>query len=106
MGGVIAAEKSPYTEDTLGDLPNLTAISASRYDRTSFGCGLPDLTTYFGGELNNALSETPYTPDRIDWKDVYEKTNKRVSVLETNLSKTSLLVIKPSLPQYFSNVTE
>ena len=85
-------------EYSLANVANMEILTAARNDRPSFGCGLDDKTTYFGGAVHAALAnETTAAPDAINWKKIYDKVDEIILELETQEDFT------PSEPQYFSN---
>ncbi len=100
-GGFLESPVPKFQDQTLQSVSHLTLITASRFDRASFGCGVGAETTLFGGEFNRLISTTPYSqsPDQIDWTSLYSSLERNIQNLETQLK----LGDEPSLPQYFSN---
>ncbi len=97
-GGFIESDKNALQKDTLKDVPNITALTASRYDRSSFGCDPGSERTYYGSEYFNVVSEMGTVPDMMDWSAVYKETRSRIQKLE------ELSYFMPSLPQFYSNI--
>lgn len=97
-GGFIEDHQVNFKEKLLTSVPQLTLITAARYDRTSFGCSAGPITTYFGGAFNQVLSNYLGNPPQMDWRSIYKEVKGKVSLLETDLEK-----YQPSLPAFFSN---
>ncbi len=97
-GGFIGENHRPYVNQTLATVPRLTVLTASRFDRASFGCASGDETTYFGGEYNQVFANRLRHPPSMDWKELYEEVRERVSRLESAGEE-----LDPSLPGFFSN---
>jgi hypothetical protein len=61
----------------LGAVENLTMLTATRFDRPSFGCGSADVSTYFGGAFTRVLAralDEGQDPTRVPWRQVYDDT--------------------------------
>ncbi len=87
--------------DALLQVPNLTVLTATAAERPSFGCGSGRQHTYFGGAFNKSLEvalKTPTSPDRVDWRAVFERVAFAVEVMEHVDGQ------RPSQPGWFSNV--
>ncbi|MBY0372202.1 C13 family peptidase [bacterium] len=78
---------------------NISVITASHYDRPSFGCSSGIDQTFFGQAYNSVLQKHPSLPQDLDWSKVYEETEAEVGRLEVRLRNE-----RPSKPQYFSNL--
>ncbi len=111
-GGFLESPEAKYKADTLQDVPNLTALTAARYDRSSFGCDSGSDRTYFGEVYNAALTQNNagLSPLEIDWEEVYADVSTTIEYIESKVlvgdpaDPASLEPITPSKPQYFSNV--
>lgn len=96
-GGFIRS-KEQFTN--LSRLPYMRILTASRYDRASFGCGTGDLTTYYGEAFNFALMQTRSKKlDEIDWFHLHKDTAIHVEKKEKELG---ILHQDRSVPQYHS----
>lgn len=75
-GGFIDEDGDPGTVDGLSDLPNLTLLTAARYDRSSFGCQTGADRTEFGRAYHRVLERTTglSDPPRVRWKTVFRQT--------------------------------
>lgn len=98
-GGFIREKTQPFKDQVLSTLDNLTVITASRYDRNSFGCEAADLTTYFGGTFNKLFKAHLSDPRNMNWKKLYLEVRKQIHELEKRLEGETL----PSEPDFFSN---
>jgi hypothetical protein len=102
-GFLLPPDKAPAPEETLVTVQNITVLTASRSDRTSFGCDTADHTTYYGGALQEVLSALPGKKIRIpeqDWLGMHEQIAQKVQQLEV---EREIPEDQRSLPQYFSN---
>jgi hypothetical protein len=76
-------------------------LTASRADRTSFGCAGGDRTTFYGGALQRVLDGLPERGiERQDWRRVHRDVTSEVQLLE---NAGGIPEERRSLPQYFSN---
>ncbi len=100
-GGFIDAKQAPYRSRTLRDVPKICVLAASRYDRTSFGCGATDDSTYYGSAYLAALREQrdKRIPD-INFEDVANAAVDRVEWMEQT---HHVPFDKRSLPQFYTN---
>jgi hypothetical protein len=97
-GGFVNDTPSVDSSSTLTSVDNITVITAARHDRPSFGCGLGEETTFFGGALLESLREGPdHLPDAVDWPSVFAAASAKVTVLEGQFN------FDPSHPVWFSN---
>ncbi|MEZ4452173.1 MAG: C13 family peptidase [Nannocystaceae bacterium] len=87
--------------EALTSLPNLTAIAAARYDRTSFGCDAGPDQTYFGGLFNRLLPEyaAGKAPPEVAWRSLYDHLRREIEVIEANEGAT------PSEPVFYASPT-
>lgn len=100
-GFVLEPGLAPTPAETLVTLPNITVLTASRADRTSFGCAGGDRTTFYGGALQQVLDELPEAPfARQDWQQVHQAVSAKVQQLE---DAGRVAEGQRSLPQYFSS---
>ena len=100
-GGFIDAGETPYRSRTLRSVPSLNVLAASRYDRTSFGCGATDESTYYGSAFLAALREqNGRRVPEINLSDLASATVDRVEWMEqTHHVPTD----RRSLPQFYSS---
>lgn len=97
-GGFISDGRPEAREHLLSTINNITVITAARSDRPSFGCGLGDERTFFGGALLEALEASDtYLPHELNWADIFTTTVSTVAHLETEHG------YNPSEPSWFSN---
>lgn len=101
-GGFILPEKKVSKNDTLAGLKNTKILTASRSDRTSFGCHTAAHMTIFG-ELYLASLKKHSVGKKIsdiDWKRVFDFTQAQIREREMILgvSRESL-----SRPQFYMN---
>jgi len=100
-GGFIDSDRASYRARTLRSVPSVTVLAASRHDRTSFGCGASDDSTYYGSAYLSSLKEgTARIPD-LDFADLSDRTVARVEWVEET---HRIPYGKRSLPQFFTNV--
>lgn len=97
-GGFIEDPRKENNEELLSSLKNITVLTASRYDRESFGCQPGAQTTFYGGAFNEVLQKEARSPLEISWKQIHQNVRKKVKKLEEGEK-----LISPSLPQYFSS---
>jgi hypothetical protein len=97
-GGFVEEPSEAFRDQTLKSLPTLTILTASRFDRTSFGCQPGETRTYFGGIFNEALEGKAEDPRRMDWKALSDDVKVKVSAKE-KIEKH----LTPSEPVFFSN---
>lgn len=100
-GFVLPQNEAPAPDETLVAVRNITVLTAARADRTSFGCGTADRTTYYGGAFQQVLSDLgAKSVSALDWRVLHEKVAGRVEDLET---LQEIPGEERSLPQFFSN---
>jgi hypothetical protein len=100
-GGFIEAKQEPYRSRTLREVPEICVLAASRFDRTSFGCGATDESTYYGSAYLAALRE--HKNERIPEIDFEEVANAAVDRVEWMEQTHHVPFDKRSLPQFFTN---
>ncbi|MBU6302576.1 MAG: hypothetical protein KGS60_13555 [Verrucomicrobia bacterium] len=100
-GGFVEARVEPYRSRTLRNVPNLCVLAASRHDRTSFGCGATDESTYYGSAYLAALRE--HKNQRIPQIDFEEVANAAVDRVEWMEQTHHVPFDKRSLPQFYTN---
>ncbi len=107
-GGFIDGSGEKWAEDTLPNLTQVSVMTAARNDRPSFGCLPGDERTYFGEIYNRALAERIASPKDIAWSALYETVRdavtKKEDAFRATLKKEVAKHLKPSEPQYFSNL--
>jgi hypothetical protein len=96
-GGFLFTENKKLQADSLVDLENLTALTASSSELPSFGCTTGTDRTYFGQSFLRALREHVASPNSVEWEETYKTTEKYVSHLETEKNTAA------SHPQFFTN---
>lgn len=98
-GGFIEDSRPNAQERTLSTLPKVTVITASRFDRASFGCNPGSRTTYFGQAFNETLQEqkTTTSPLSLNWKETFSTIKQKIVALESPQKFT------PSEPQLFTS---
>jgi hypothetical protein len=96
-GGFLETDDAKLAEDTLVGVKNITAMTAARADRYSFGCNPGADRTMFGELYGRALALQLDDPRAIEWNRVFEQTRDDVALAEEKFEFT------PSLPQYFTN---
>ncbi len=105
-GGFIDSDESKFRPDTLQDLEKATVMTAARYDRASFGCGVGNFRTYFGGAFNDLLKARRSLPQNIDWQDLYREVSRKVKDMEETyykrLDPKDQAHFRPSEPMFFS----
>jgi len=97
-GGFADDPNPPFRDQTLTSLSPLTLLTASRFDRPSFGCQTGETSTYFGGIFNEVLNDMATDPLRMDWKGLFEQVKEKVKARE-KAERQAL----PSEPVFFSN---
>lgn len=80
--------------------PNLTVMTAARYDRPSFGCSPGKEKTEFGSAYMKALHSGSGSPVLRDWKQIFDEVRQEVERVE-QLEEYS--EFKPSHPAFYSN---
>lgn len=100
-GFLLPPEQAPTPEETLTTLEHVTVLTASRADRTSFGCDSGAENTYYGRSLQKVLEGMPgrRIPD-LDWRTLHERMTGEVERLE---KEQQISGNRRSLPQYFAN---
>lgn len=97
-GGFIRAARQEDDARTLRSLQNITVLTASRFDKESFGCDSGSRRTNYGGAFNDVLARNISDPRRVNWPVVYADVEQRV--IKSELQQGEL---DASYPQYFSN---
>ena len=97
-GGFI---KNKASLTTLAKLPNIQILTASRYDRSSFGCNPGNKVTLFGEVYNHVILSKIIDgiPD-TDWKNIHSELIKWVDKKEESYKINDS---KKSLPEYYKN---
>jgi hypothetical protein len=87
-GGFLTRDPDYPSADsaTLADVPNLVAIAAARYDRSSFGCAPGDDRTIFGGSWLDELRERLATGRDVDWAALYANVKAAVDRAEATMN--------------------
>lgn len=80
--------------------PNLTIMTAARYDRPSFGCSPGKEKTEFGSAYLKALHSGSGSPLLRDWRQMFDEVRQEVERVE-QLEEYS--EFKPSHPAFYSN---
>lgn len=80
--------------------PNLTIMTAARYDRPSFGCSPGKEKTEFGSAYLKALRSGSGSPLLRDWRQMFDEALQEVERVE-QLEEYS--EFKPSHPAFYSN---
>lgn len=102
-GGFVGRADGGLRADLITAVPNLVAMTATRHDRSSFGCGPGESMSYFGGAFLRALKghvERGVTPATVDWRAIYDRVVRTIEVMEKVEGE------RPSHPRYFTNVDE
>jgi len=99
-GGFIDAKQPTYRSRTLRTVPSISILAASRFDRTSFGCGATDDSTYYGSAFLSALREQNVRVPELDLAELDSATVDRVEWMEQT---HHVPFEKRSLPQFYSN---
>ncbi|MCC7204965.1 MAG: hypothetical protein IT441_07780 [Phycisphaeraceae bacterium] len=83
-GGFVHRDPDFVSADmtTLEGVPNLIAITASRHDRPSFGCGPGQDQTVFGELWNKELAASLAKSPEVDWASLYQAVRKAVNETE------------------------
>lgn len=97
-GGFISGETKERRQEAIAQVPNTTVLTASRHDRSSFGCESGLDQTYFGETYNTLLDERLTHPLDMDWTALQSELATRIEDLETQRGAQP-----PSLPQFSSN---
>jgi hypothetical protein len=95
-GGFLDSTEARFRQQSLGDVPELTTITASQFDRTSFGCNDGAKETFFGSIYNDHLPNYVSDPNTMDWKTLYQSVAQGIKDLESKLLPNE----PPSLPQF------
>tara|TARA_B100001094_G_C18157197_1_gene787162 strand:+ start:200 stop:1417 length:1218 start_codon:yes stop_codon:yes gene_type:complete len=93
---VIQACYSGSFIDPLKDISGLTILTASRDDRTSFGCDSGESFTYFGGTYLKVIAGEKKYPRNWNWQKIHQDVSGQVDVLET---RNRIPMKERSLPQ-------
>lgn len=96
-GGFLGSPEKSAAEDRLSSLNNVTVLTASAYDRPSFGCDPGAERTVYGDALLQELRRSSGRVDSLDWRGLSQKVSREVEARERALR------VKPSNPQFFSN---
>ncbi len=94
-GGFLADPRPARQAATLAHVPNVLAIAAARFDRTSFGCDAGETMTYFGSVYTQLLGEHSRgltSPTAIAWPTLFHQLAAEIATREQALGVT------PSLP--------
>ncbi|MCP4021224.1 MAG: hypothetical protein GY729_05235, partial [Desulfobacteraceae bacterium] len=94
-------ENMVIEQDSLKSIPNICLMTASRYDRQSFGCAPGPDRTYFGGTFNDLLETQKQRLEAIAWDELYEKIKETIEQIEF---EKEIQINKRSLPSYFNNI--
>jgi hypothetical protein len=82
-GFVLSPDQAPAPAETLRSVERITVLTASRADRTSFGCDSSGETTFFGRSYHKVLEANPeLTVPELDWRQLHEQVTKEVEQLE------------------------
>lgn len=100
-GGFASTNNMILAQDTLKSLPNICLITASRYDRPSFGCEPGTDRTYFGGVFIDMLEAQNSRLDTIAWNILYKRIKEGIEQIE---SKKKIKAKHRSLPSFFNNI--
>lgn len=87
-GGFLDDPRDPPPGHRLRELDAITVLTASRYDRVSFGCGSDEERTWFGGILGEVLAEQGAPPPEVAWAEVYAEVSRRVLEAEEQAGET------------------
>ncbi len=96
-GGFISNTDDPKSDPSaLAKLPHMTILTASRSDRSSFGCDAGTLTTIYGGAFTHVLLEEKAPLASIPWLDLHKDIANIVDRAEQKIR------LRPSSePQFF-----
>jgi hypothetical protein len=98
-GFILPAKEAPGPDETLRNVKKLTAITAARADRTSFGCDSSGDTTLFGRSFHKVLEAHPgKTVPQLDWRKLHKEVAQEVEQLEQEAGIPSH---QRSEPQFF-----
>jgi hypothetical protein len=86
------------TGEDLRKLKNVLVMTASRADRTSFGCDAGSRVTFFGEAFNNQLRLSGSRPEKMNWNAFEAAVRERIYVSEEALKYSR------SEPQFYSNL--
>lgn len=81
-GGFI---ERPEGESPLHDIGALTLLTATTFNRPSFGCGAGRAKTYFGGAFNRVLDgelQPDARPPDLDWSQIHARIAFVIDVME------------------------
>lgn len=98
-GGFLKDPRKEYRRGLLTHLDQVTVLTASRFDRPSFGCDPGEETTYFGGIFNEVLLEFPNRPLQMEWKRIFSTVREKVKQVEEQYDER----IRHSEPNFYSN---
>ncbi len=92
--------EGPGDGKTLKEVQNITVMTASDEQHTSFGCSPRGDRTFFDESLSRSLEkkEIGRLPSEVDWQSLYKIVVKRVEKKEAKLR-----IREGSHPQYFSS---
>lgn len=80
-----------------------TVLTAAADDRPSFGCGVGNDRTFFGGAFNDALFATKRLPKDVDFEALHRTVTGRVEILEARYARSLPIdaqrAFRPSLPR-------
>ncbi len=97
-GGFFDEGAATPENEKLSTLSHITLLSASRHDRSSFGCEPGVRATYFGSVFHNLLAKRAASPLSIDWPQLFKEVRWQIVALEKRRHATP-----PSEPQFFTN---
>jgi hypothetical protein len=90
---ISACFSGQFVSDPVMQADNRVILTASRHDRSSFGCSVHDDLTYWDACLLDVL------PTARRWDEVYEASRVCVEEKEARLTRQTGNAVKPSLPQ-------
>lgn len=85
-GGFIGRPRDRGGPSPLHEIPALTLLTATSWNRPSFGCGAGPARTYFGGAFGRVLAaeiEPEKRPPDLDWSKIHERVAFVIDVMET-----------------------
>jgi hypothetical protein len=85
-GGFIGRPATHGGPSPLHDVPALTLLTATRWNRPSFGCSAGPARTQFGGTFGRVLAaelEPGKRPPDLDWARIHERVAFVIDVMET-----------------------
>lgn len=85
-GGFIGRPPGDGGPSPLHDVDGLTLLTATTWNRPSFGCGAGPARTYFGGAYGRVLAselEPGKRPPDLDWERIHARVAFVIDVMET-----------------------